>query len=199
MANMKHNEELSFNDQIKVSDKGNPILGVLEGPCADIIEATRNGRKYDDTLWEKVFNDDIIKEYFDCGGIFGELGHPIDRTETDMEKICICMPKPPVKGKDGALQARFDILDTPNGRIAYTLAKYGYKLGVSSRGSGDTYTGADGEEHVDEDTYDFQAFDLVLLPAVKKARLNLVSESFDTNTPFKKAICEALEKSTDDE
>lgn len=192
-------EELSLDDSVKVSSKGNPILGVLEGPCADIIESTRNGRKYDASLWEKVFNNDIIKEYFECGGIFGELGHPLDRTETDMEKIAICMPEPPHKDKDGVLLARFDILDTPNGRIAYTLAKYGYKLGVSSRGSGDTYTAMDGEEHVDEDTYDFQAFDLVLLPAVKKARLNLVTESLNTDKSFNRALCEEMNKSTDDE
>lgn len=198
MPNIKHNEELSFDDSIKISSSGNPILGVLAGPCADIIDPTRNGRKYDDSLWEKVFNDDIIKEYFECGGIFGELGHPVDRTETDMEKIAICMPKPPVKGDDGALTAKFDILDTPNGRIAYTLAKYGYKLGVSSRGSGDTYVGSDGKEHVDEDTYDFQAFDLVLLPAVKKARLSLISEGYGNKT-FKQAINEQLEKSSDSE
>ena len=199
MPDTNKREELSLDDSVKVSSKGNPILGVLEGPCADIIEPTRNGRKYDDTLWEKVFNNEIIKEYFECGGIFGELGHPLDRTETDMEKIAICMPQPPHKDKDGVLLAKFDILDTPNGRIAYTLARYGYKLGVSSRGSGDTYTAMDGEEHVDEDTYDFQAFDLVLLPAVKKARLNLVNESLNNDSMFNHALCEAINKSTDDE
>lgn len=36
------------------------------------------------------------------------------------------MPEAPKKNKQGKLIARFDILDTPNGRIAYTLAKYGY-------------------------------------------------------------------------
>ena len=42
------------------------------------------------------------------------------------------MPEKPKKDKSGKLIARFDILETPNGRIVYTLAKYGYKLGVSS-------------------------------------------------------------------
>ena len=58
------------------------VLGKLEGVCADTIKSTRNGRRYSETLWEKVFKDPIIKEYFDCGGIFGELGHPADREET---------------------------------------------------------------------------------------------------------------------
>ena len=199
MSDIVKNEQLLFDDSVKTSVTGKPILGTLEGPCADIIDSTRNGRKYTEALWDNVFNNnEIVKEYFNCGGIFGELGHPQDRTETDMEKIAICMPQPPKKGKDGVLTASFDILDTPCGRIAYTLAKYGYKLGVSSRGNGDTYIDSDGSDHVDEDTYDFQAFDLVLLPAVKKARLKLVTEGLEQNN-FKKAINEALEKATDDQ
>ena len=114
------------------------------------------------------------------------------------------MPEAPKKNKQGKLIARFDILDTPNGRIAYTLAKYGYHLGISSRGSGETYTGRDGREHVDKDTYDFVAFDLVLIPAVKAARLNLVTESLETGSTklildegVKKALNEALENSNE--
>lgn len=198
MPDIKKNEELSLDDSIKTAKDGKPILGVLQGPCADFIKSTRNGRKYDESLWEKVFNDPIIKEYFDCGGIPGELDHPTDRTETVSEKIAIMMPEPPTKDKDGHLIASFDILDTPNGRIAYTLAKYGYKLGISSRGSGDTYTDYDGNESVDPETYDFQAFDLVLLPAVKDARMQLVTESL-SNGGFKKAINEALSKSNEDD
>jgi myosin heavy subunit len=108
------------------------------------------------------------------------------------------MPEKPTKDANGNLIAKFDILDTPNGRIAYTLAKYGYKLGISSRGGGDVYTGNDGNEHVDESTYDFQGFDLVLLPAVKAARLRMV-ESLQNGKTFKAAINEALENANADE
>ena len=200
-------EELKLNDDIKVNKDGKPILGTLEGPCADFIDSTRNGRMYDEDLWEKVFNDPIIKEQLEAGGIPGELDHPADRTETDSSKIAIMMPEAPKKGKDGKLMARFDILDTPNGRIAYTLAKYGYKLGISSRGSGETYRGLDGKEHVDKDTYDFVGFDLVLIPAVKAARLNLISESLETQQPsklvldegVKVALTEALNNASEDD
>lgn len=187
-------EPLVLDDTVKVNKRGEAILGRLEGPCADLIAPTRNGREYTEALWEKVFNNDIVKEYFNAGGILGELDHPADRVETCMEKVAICMPEPPKKDKNGKLVASFDILDTPNGRIAYTLAKYGYKLGVSSRGTGDVVEGADGKSYVDEDTYDFQAFDLVLLPAVKAARLKMV-ESYNGKT-FKQAINEALEQQT---
>lgn len=196
-VSLKRNEELVLDDSIKLNKKGEAILGVLEGPCADVINPTRNDRQYDEELWEKVFKDPIVNEYFECGGLLGELDHPTDRTETDTSKVAICMPEKPKRGKDGKLYARFDILDTPNGRIAYTLAKYGYKLGVSSRGNGDVYEAFDGKEHVDSNTYELKAFDLVLLPAVKAARLAL-KESVGNKT-FKQAIRESLESATKDE
>lgn len=191
-------EVLKLDDTIKENKRGETILGRLTGPCADFLNPTRNGRQYDETLWEKVFNDPIVNEYFEAGGIPGELDHPIDRLDTCSEKIAIMMPEKPVKDKDGHLIATFDILDTPNGRIVWTLAKYGYKLGISSRGNGETYTSTDGNEHVDEDSYDFRAFDVVLLPAVKAARLKIV-ESLQNGKSFKQAINEALDKANPDE
>ena len=107
----KRNEELVLDDSVKVNKRGEAILGVLEGPCADVINPTRNDRQYDEALWNNVFKDPIINEYFECGGILGELDHPADRTETDTSKVAICMPEKPKKGKDGKLYAKFDILE----------------------------------------------------------------------------------------
>lgn len=174
------------------------VLGTLQGPCADIINPTRNGRVYDEALWDKSFGSDIAKELFEAGGIIGELGHPADRTETDPTKAAICMRKPPEKGKDGLLIGTWDILDTPNGRILKTLVDYGYKIGISSRGTGDVYEGDDGAEHVDEDSYDFQAFDAVIVPAVKAARLTPLGESLKGKT-LRAALNEALARSSEED
>lgn len=190
-------EELKFDDTKKQNHKGEAILGQLYGTVADVVNPTRNGRKYDDALWEKVFNDPIVNEYFECGGLLGELNHPADREETDLTQVAVCMPEKPKKNKDGKLEAYLDILDTPNGRIVATLAKYGYKLGISSRGSGETYEAIDGE-HVDEDTYKLEAWDIVLLPAVKSARLQMV-ESLQNGKSLKQALCEQLDRATEDE
>lgn len=190
-------EELKLDDTVKQNSKGEAILGRLYGTVADVVHPTRNGRKYDDTLWEKVFNDPIVNEYFECGGLLGELNHPEDREETDLTQVAVCMPEKPKKNKDGELEAYLDILDTPNGRIVATLAKYGYKLGISSRGSGETYEAADGE-HVDEDTYKLEAWDIVLLPAVKSARLKMV-ESVQNGKSLKQALCEQLDRASEDE
>ena len=73
--------------------KSRGILGRLTGPCADIVNPTRNGRKYSEELWDKVFSSPLVQEQFNAGGIFGELTHP-DREDVDIEKIAIVMPAP---------------------------------------------------------------------------------------------------------
>ncbi|MBQ6631214.1 MAG: hypothetical protein IJH55_03670 [Romboutsia sp.] len=177
------------------------ILGRLVGVMADTVNPTRNGRSYSSKLWENVFNNPIMKERIENNCCFGELGHPIDREETDMEKIAICMDGLPKKDKDGKLQAVFNILDTPNGRILKTLCDYGCNIGISSRGSGDLVTDFDGNESVDPDTYNCEGWDAVLIPAVKEARLKYVTESLDKkryNKSLRTKLQEALDKETAD-
>jgi len=190
-------QKLSLEEQQK---RG--ILGRLVGVIADTVNPTRNGRKYSDTLWEKVFEDPLMQEKINNRCLFGELGHPADREETDMEKIALCLAEKPKKGKDGKLYGVFDILSTPNGRILKTLCDYGCNIGISSRGSGDLYTDMDGQESVDEDTYDCQGFDAVLVPAVKEARLAYVTESLDKvkyNKTLRARLQESLEKASEED
>lgn len=176
------------------------ILGRLVGIIADFKNSTRNGRRYTEELWDKTFSDPIVKEKLENRCILGELGHPADRQETDIEKVAICLAEVPKKGNDGKVYGVFDILDTPNGRILKTLCDYGCNIGVSSRGGGDTYEDYNGEETVDPGTYEFECFDCVLLPAVKAARPAYVTESFDTHKKtLKAALVEELARSTEDE
>lgn len=170
------------------------ILGRLVGIIADSKNATRNGRKYSEALWENVFKDPIMKERIETNCCFGELGHPTDREETDMEKIAICMDGLPKKDSNGKLQAIFNILDTPNGRILKTLCDYGCKIGVSSRGSGEVSTNFDGTEDVDPESYECQGFDAVIIPAVKEARLNYVTEELN-KTRYNKTLKARLQES----
>ena len=198
MAKTNTREDLILNDKIKFDNKGGAILGVLEGPVADFIHPTRNGRLYGEKLWENVEHNEIVKEQIANGGILGELDHPKDRDDICTEKVAVRMAELPVKKEDGKYYGKFDILDTPCGRIVYTLAKAGFKLGVSSRGNGDydEYTG-----EVDPDSYDFVCFDVVTLPAVKEARMNLVTESLEENSrmkKFKKLLTEQLSKESEE-
>ena len=175
------------------------ILGRLVGVMADFKNPTRNGRLYTESLWDKTFSNPIMKEKIENKCLFGELGHPVDRQEVDMEKIAICLAEVPKKSSDGKLHGVFDILATPNGKILKTLCDYGCNIGVSSRGSGDTYEDWDGQEKVDEDTFDCECWDAVLLPAVKSARPKYVTESLNTKKTLKQALQESLNNASEDD
>ncbi len=185
-------KNLSAEDKEK---KG--ILGRLYGPVASFKSPTRNGRKYTQDLWEQLFESPLIKERFENGGIFGQLCHP-DYEEVDMEKIACVMPEPPKKNDNGDLIAYVDIINTPCGKIAYQLAKYGIRFGISSRGTGDLVPGIDGDE-VDPDTYNLTAFDLVEIPACENARLTF-TESLDKtryNKTLRQTLTEQLETASE--
>ena len=190
MRKLTESDSLKFKNLSAEEKARRGILGRLYGPVAGFAAPTRNGRKYSQELWEKLFNSDLIKERFANGGIFGQLCHP-DYEEIDFEKVAVCMQEPPVKDNKGQLIGYVDILDTPCGRIAYQLAKYGYKFGISSRGTGDIIEGYDGDE-VDPDTYQLNAFDLVEIPAMENARLSFV-ESLNTKK-YGKTLKEKLDE-----
>lgn len=168
------------------------ILARLYGPIATTKEKTRNGRGYNKDLWEKALADEIFQEKIANKSLFLELGHPLDREETDMEKVCACIPEMP-KIVDGDLYAYVDILDTKNGRLLKTLCDYGFVPGISSRGSGDIMA----NDEVDPETFFLETWDIVQLPAVKKARLAMC-ESLGSKT-LSKALRESLEKASEEE
>ena len=170
------------------------ILGRWYGPIATCLESTRNGRKYNRQLWEKALNDELFHEKLENKCLFLELGHPADREETDMRQVCACIPEMP-KIINGDLCACVDILDTPNGRILKTLCDYGFIPGISSRGSGDVMA----NDEVDPETFFLECFDVVAIPAVKKARLSMC-ESLDKNSiGLKRALTESLNKASDED
>lgn len=195
----KISEGIRYQKLTEEEKKARGILGRLVGVCADFNKATRNGRKYSEQLWENVFNNPIMQEKIKNKVCYGELGHPEDRAEIDPEKIAVCLSEQPVKNKNGQLEAVFDILDTPNGRILKTLCDYGSILGVSSRGQGDIITDYDGQEAVDPDTYECECWDIVLIPAVESARMDYVREGLDTKKlKLRKALTEAFNKESEE-
>ena len=164
------------------------ILGRLFGPIATSLERTRNGRKYNKELWERALNDELFNEKIANKCLFLELGHPVDREEVDMTKVCACIPEMP-KIIDGDLCAYVDILDTPNGKILKTLCDYGFVPGISSRGSGDVLANDD----VDPETFFLETFDIVNIPAVKKARLSMCeSLNASKSKSLKQALTESM-------
>lgn len=171
---------------------GKRYIGRLEGPAADLINPTRNDRKYILKLWRNVERSPEFQEGMQTHTIFGEAGHPLDRLETEIKEIAVCLDKFEIRESEGIVWCAFDILDTPNGRIIKNLLDYGSKLGVSSRGSGDEII-ENGECIIDPDTYIFICFDVVILPAVKSARPARVESCNIDDSQARKTLCESLE------
>ena len=169
------------------------ILGRLYGPIATCKEGTRNGRKYNKELWIKALNDEIFQEKITNKSLFLELGHPADREETDMSCVCACIPEMPKIVNDD-LYAYVDILDTPNGRLLKTFCDYGFIPGISSRGSGDIMA----NDEVDPETFFLETWDIVQLPAVKKARLAMC-ESLNNKKSLKVALQESYDAANDED
>lgn len=169
------------------------ILARLYGPIATCKEKTRNGRGYNRELWEKALADEIFQEKIANKSLFLELGHPADREETDMKMVCACIPEMP-KIVNGDLYAYVDVLDTPSGKLLKTLLDYGFVPGISSRGSGDIMA----NDEVDPETFFLETFDIVQLPAVKKARLSMC-ESLSNKKPLKAVLQESYNAANDED
>lgn len=192
------NNKLEYTKVSAEEQQQRRILGRLAGIIADFKHPTRNDRLYTEELWDKVFKNPIMQEKIQTRTLFGELGHPLDdRSEIDMEKIAICLAEEPKKYPDGTVKGVFDILDTPNGRILKTLCDYGCQIGVSSRGTGDIVEDWNsGKEKVDPDTYNCECWDAVLLPAVKSARMSVITESLDADRQLKTSLLEAVKSAS---
>lgn len=193
---MQRVKEFTYQKLTPEEQKERGILGRLVGIIASFKDPTRNNRLYTEELWDNVFNDPIMKEKIATRSCFGELGHPTEARETDMEKIAICLAEEPKKCADGTLKGVFDILDTPNGRILKTLCDYGCKIGVSSRGNGDVTEDWSGNEVVDPKTYQCDCWDAVIIPALKAARTTYVTESLEQDNKLKTALNESLNKAS---
>ncbi len=190
------NNTLDLIDDSKPKYKG--ILGTLKGIFADMKNPTRNGRLYSRECWEHALNNEDVKEKLETRTMFGELDHPTERLEVLQERAAIVVTKLDIDDKNQVVMGEADILDTPFGRILKTFIDAGVKVGISSRGSGEEVTSlkTEGNEIVPE-TFYLETFDVVALPAVKKARLSLVeSKHQDIITEaFKKEIKEAKTQS----
>lgn len=200
MLESLRNNQFEYQKLSPEEQQARGILGRLCGPIADFKDPTRNGRLYTEELWEQAFDSPLMKEKLDNRCLFGELGHPVDRSEVDMEKIAICMAERPKKGKDGKLYSVFDILSTPNGKILKALCDYGCNIGVSSRATGDTYEDyQSGQEIVDKDSFECECWDAVLVPAVKEARMKYVNESLEKKVSLREELQKVIDASSDDD
>lgn len=165
------------------------ILGTYEGECADANITNNNGMDITRPVWEGVFNSEEYKQAVSLGWYIGFLGHPEDPNCMDFEHACIVMKEGYID-EDGKVYGKFDLIDTPVGRIVKAFQDAGVTFGISVRGAGDVVANS-----VDPDTFIFRGFDLVTFPAFPESipTFTAIAASSDVDKQAKyRAVCKAV-------
>jgi hypothetical protein len=179
-------------DENKLKDS--VILGTFEGECADADITNLNGLDITRPVWENVFNSEDFKQGIELGWYIGFLGHPEDPNCMDFRNACIVMTDGRIDN-DGKVYGKFNLIDTPVGRIVKSFIDGGVTFGISVRGAGDVDNNS-----VDPDTFVFRGFDLVSFPAYPNSipEFTSIAASSDIKEQKKyKNICKTLNENID--
>lgn len=139
------------------------VLGTFEGKCGDATVTNENGLDITREVWETTFASEDYKQGIKLGWFIGYLGHPEDPGCQDFKNGCIIMRDGWIDA-NGEVYGKFDLIDTPVGRIVKAFIDAGVTFGISVRGCGEIYSNS-----VDPETFIFRGFDLVAFPAYKDA------------------------------
>ena len=170
------------------------VLGTFEGESMDTHITNLNGLDITDEVMTNVFESDEYAKGIQNGWYIGFLGHPEDPNCMDFVNGCIVM----VEGRidsDGKVYAKFNLIDTPVGRIVKTFIDAGVKFGISIRGAGDIE-----ENSVDPETFVFRGFDLVSFPAYPDSVPEFTEIAASTDAKVRaqyKKVCAAVAKNID--
>lgn len=165
------------------------ILGTYDGECADAAITNKNGLDITREVWETVFASEDYRQAIDLGWYIGFLGHPEDPNCMDFEHACIVMTEGRIDEK-GKVFGKFNLIDTPVGRIVKAFQDAGVIFGISVRGAGDIV-----DNSVDPDSFVFRGFDLVTFPAFPESipTFTAVAASTDAETRKKyQKVCAAV-------
>ena len=172
----------------EATENKNPaILGTYEGECADSNITNLNGLDITRPVWENVFSSEDYKKAIELGHYIGYLGHPEDPNCMDFKDACIVMTEGHIDD-NGKVYGKFNLVDTPVGRVVKTFQDAGVTFGISVRGAGDIENNS-----VDPETFIFRGFDLVTFPAFPESIPKFVAASSDAESQAKyKKICAAV-------
>ena len=165
---MKFLHEENFNGDVRVITEdveGKEPEYFLEGIFLQANIKNRNGRIYPMDVMEPEV-ERYKKEYVDTNRALGELGHPSNSPNINLDRVSHQIID---IWRDGDYcKARAKLLDTPFGRIAKALIKEGVQLGVSSRALG-SVTKRNGVDVVGKDFKLITAGDIVFEPSAQTA------------------------------
>lgn len=185
---------MAVTKAINSNVKSFAVIGTFEGECADSNITNLNGLDITRDVWETVFTSDDFKKAIDLGWYIGFLGHPEDPNCMDFEHACIVMTECHIDD-NGKVYGKFNLIDTPVGRIVKAFIDAGVTFGISVRGAGDII-----DNSVDADSFVFRGFDLVTFPAFPESIPTFseiaASTSIEDQQKYKK-ICAAVEQNVE--
>ena len=190
MARMKPKNTITSADDVKNS----AIIGTYEGECADANITNLNGLDITREVWENVFESDTYKQAIENGWYIGYLGHPEGEDSADCQdfrRACIVMTDGYI-ADNGKVYGKFNLIDTPVGRIVKSFQDAGVVFGISVRGAGDII-----QNSVDPDTFVFRGFDLVTFPAFPESIPKFTSVAASTDVEQRKkyqAVCASVKE-----
>jgi len=169
-----------FGTQVLELDESTPrsphVLARIKGPFFFADTPSRNGRIYPKALWERVLSSEDTQRKLQERLMFGTVGHADMDFDTLIreQKVSHVVTSLRLDPRTGTGIGEADILDTPVGRVLYTLLKSGSRISVSTKGLGQ-YKGKDenGNQVVDPDTYQLLRIDCVCDPGFLQARPEL--------------------------
>ena len=175
--------------KLAVSAPTSSILGTYEGECADATITNKNGLDITREVWETVFASDDYRQAIELGWYIGFLGHPEDPNCMDFRNACIVMTDGNIDA-DGKVYGKFNLIDTPVGKVVKAFQDAGVTFGISVRGAGDII-----DNSVDPDSFVFRGFDLVTFPAFPDSipTFTSIAASTDVETRTKyQRVCAAV-------
>lgn len=155
--------------------------------AADMKNA--NGRIYPSALWERVLQEDRVKNMIESRRMLGCVEHP-SSGQTHLSNVSHIITGLQRKGNEIIGEA--EILNTPSGLIIQELLRRKVPVGISSRGKG-TSSLRNGAEYVNPDDFILESFDFVYKPSTPEAFPQLQESvlegtTFDRNTPMSAKI-----------
>lgn len=140
------------------------IIGTFEGKSCDANVMNNNSMHLGKDLFDTLVNSEEYQTAIENGWYIGYLGHPEDPGCMDFRNACIVMRDMQMDA-DGIVTGKFDLIDTPVGRVVKAFIDAGVTFGISIRGAGDV----DVDGTVDPETFVFRGYDLVTFPAYNDA------------------------------
>lgn len=164
-------EYLSYDrSHIQVLEESNKIGGkdlYMKGIFIQGDVRNQNQRVYPSREITRAVNS-IVKKIQENGPVGGQLDHP-EELSIDLDRISHKIVDMWMEGNDG--YGKLQLVGTPVGNIARILLESGFKLGVSSRGSGNV------DDNGIVSDFEIVTVDIVAQPSAPDAYPRVIYES----------------------